>query len=356
MKFSGIFFYATLVLASVATAAPDAIPVSCTTARWAALTFDISTGNRTNDLLNQLDISGTKATFFVRDLTASRLALLKTISESGHELAIQVQTTGINPSQRTSDLLQGVLSAFRLRPRLARISSGSCNEACQATVQELGLIPTGSNLDQNAFLDINNIDSYFTETNSLIIRQPQGPNWAQQLKTTVSAAQKHGYAFVTLAECVGEAPYDSGNPAVTPTTATVTFTTTTTMTTTEPPVATITSTVNATPTTIEVVTTTETTTVYIPVTTVTLNATVSTTVLNATTSTTLTMNQTTTVLSPTPPPPTTVSTTDLPSTEATTTVSGAAVQVTVSVNEAGATVHAAAWTMLLAVIIAFAMA
>ncbi|RKP08989.1 hypothetical protein THASP1DRAFT_14840 [Thamnocephalis sphaerospora] len=209
--------------------APGAVVYTCATPKTFALTFDDGPGPYEDELLNQLDRLGVKATFFVNGDNAGSLddpalaARVQRAYKTGHQIASHTYShadlTKIGPSQVRSEMtqLEGQLKRIiGVRPTYMRPPYGSTNGQVLGIMRELGYRVVNWDIDTNDWRHPNDAEASLNTVRGALRGRSRGepgiilshstmPSTAHNFVTNaVQAIRAKGYRLVRIDECLGD--------------------------------------------------------------------------------------------------------------------------------------------------------
>ncbi|CAG8618267.1 6612_t:CDS:2 [Scutellospora calospora] len=201
---------------------------TCSKSGVVALTFDDGPGPYTNILLDYLSKKKIKATFFVVGITIKEYPdVLKRIFRDGHQIGLHTNThphlNELSYEQQKDEIIQvnnTIYEVVGVVPNYMRPPFGECNEHCGELMKSLGLTVTQWNLDsgdwryelltseEQRYRILNNILSKLLPSNSkidsFITLQHDTYRYSVEIvPKIVEEFEKKGYAFKTVAECLG---------------------------------------------------------------------------------------------------------------------------------------------------------
>jgi len=223
------FIALSLSLAFPLIAAQDVRPgllVACTQPSTFALTFDDGPSPYTARLLDILAAESVIATFFVLGSAVANPAyhsVLKSAYDAGHQIAVHTYShpylSTLSASDieselsRTTDAIYDVLNK---NPNYMRPPFGECSLECQRVVESAGYVIIQWNLDSNDWRVLNQSRMYKQVLAAFVNEMGKGLKTGYislqhdthafsvgYVKEIIDVIRKHGYRFVTVAECTG---------------------------------------------------------------------------------------------------------------------------------------------------------
>lgn len=202
--------------AAAKTSTPAPAGPDCAKLRCVALTFDDGPGEYTNQILDELDAAGVKATFFeIGENVGQFPEVVKRQVDDGMVIGDHTWThpnlshlgAASQRSQlsRTADALE---AAGAPRPTLVRPPYGALNSATKAVAADLGMSLITWNVDSQDWLNRNAQKSRRlimkeVGNGSIVLMHDIQPSTVKALPQVIADLKQRGYTFVTVPQLIG---------------------------------------------------------------------------------------------------------------------------------------------------------